>query len=43
MEVVRLPLNAFTGIDLTAIKKIQFLFSDITAGEIVVDDIRFTK
>ena len=43
MNVVRIPLSAFTGIDLSAIKQIQFRFNQETAGEIVVDDIRFTK
>jgi hypothetical protein len=41
--VVRIPLDAFTGIDLTAIKKIQFRFKPISTGEIVMDDLRFSK
>jgi hypothetical protein len=43
MNVVRIPLDAFTGIDLTAIKKIQFRFKPISTGEIVMDDLRFSK
>jgi hypothetical protein len=43
MEVVRIPLSEFTGIDLTEIKAVQFRFKEVTSGEIVVDDIRFTK
>lgn len=43
MGVVRIPLAAFTGIDPTAIREVELLFDDVRPGEIVVDDIRFTK
>lgn len=43
MEVVRIPLTGFTGIDRTAIQAVQFRFQEVPTGEIVVDDIRFTK
>jgi hypothetical protein len=43
MGVVRIPLAAFTGIDHGTLSAIEFLFNVEPAGEIVFDDIRFTK
>lgn len=43
MGAVRIPLAAFTGIDPTAIREVELLFDEVRPGEIVVDDIRFTK
>lgn len=43
MGVVRIPLSAFTGINLTAIREVEFLFDIKKAGEIVFDDLRFTQ
>ncbi|RJQ21440.1 MAG: alpha/beta hydrolase [Nitrospiraceae bacterium] len=43
MSVIRLPLADFTGVDLNQIKMIRFKFNAVPAGEIVFDDLRFTK
>lgn len=43
MGVVRIPLSAFTGIDLTNIQEVRFRFNNPKKGEIVVDNVCFTK
>lgn len=43
MGVVRVPLSAFSGVDVTTVREVKFLFDQVLTGEIVVDDIRFTK
>lgn len=43
MEVVRIPFSAFSGVDKNTIRKVEFLFNRVAVGEIVVDDLRFTK
>jgi fermentation-respiration switch protein FrsA (DUF1100 family) len=43
MGVVRIPLSAFSGIDLRALRAVEFLFTVERAGEIVFDEIRFTQ
>ncbi len=43
MSVIRIPLADFTGVDPNQIKLIQFKFNAVPTGEIVFDDLRFTK
>ena len=43
MGAVRIPVSAFAGINLRALRFVVFLFDILRAGELVFDDIRFTK
>lgn len=39
---VRIPLSAYTGIDITKVKNVKFLFDRSAAGGILISDLTFT-
>ncbi len=41
-NTIKIPLNSFTGIDMTQIEKIKFLFDKTTAGSILISDLALT-
>jgi hypothetical protein len=42
MNTVNLPLNGFTGVDLSKVRHIKFLFDKSTAGAILISDLTVT-
>ncbi|MCX6294767.1 MAG: hypothetical protein NTX97_01665, partial [Bacteroidetes bacterium] len=38
-NTIKIPLNTFTGIDMTQVQKIKFLFDKTTAGSILIADL----
>ena len=41
-NTIKIPLNAFTGIDMTQVQKIKFLFNKTVAGSILISDMALT-
>lgn len=42
-NTIRIPLNAFTGIDKEKVRKVKFLFDKSAAGSVLVSDIAFVN
>jgi type IX secretion system substrate protein/PKD domain-containing protein len=43
MNTIQIPLSAFTGVNLTKVRHIRFLYNRSTAGALVVSDIQFSN
>jgi Legume lectin domain len=43
LQTVRIPLSDFTGVDITKIKNVRFVFNDTQRGSINISNIRFSK
>jgi hypothetical protein len=43
LNTVRLPLNAFAGVNLTDVRSITFEFSERTTGALLISDLAFAR
>lgn len=42
-NTVNIPLNAFSGIDMTKMKYIRFVFNDVDTGSVLISDLAFVS
>ena len=43
VPVVRVPLNAFTGVNLNAVRSVQFTFNERVQGGVLITDVAFAS
>ncbi len=43
MNTIQIPLSAFTGVSLSQVRQIRFLYNKMAAGALVVSDIQFSN